>query len=202
MTDTIAPLDDSHVEQAVHVLSNAFAAYPVMRFVIGADAPDYPVRLRAMMNFFVMARMYRGENMVGVLDGGSLLAAALVSRPGHSVSPPELDQLRLALWDELGAAARRRYEMYQSACEPFAMEAPHLHVNVIGVLDQQRGRGLGRRLMEHIHRMSRDEPSSAGVSLTTEDPANVLFYQNLGYSLVGHNRVSDDLETWGFFRPN
>jgi hypothetical protein len=37
------------------------------------------------------------------------------------------------------------------------------------------------------------------VSLTTEVPQNVRLYEHFGYEVVGHARVSPELETWGLF---
>ncbi len=55
--------------------------------------------------------------------------------------------------------------------------------------------------MDHVHLMSRQDASSEGVTLTTEDPANVPLYEHFGYRVVGHARLSPELDTWGFFRP-
>jgi hypothetical protein len=38
--------------------------------------------------------------------------------------------------------------------------------------------------------------------LTTEDPANVPLYESFGYEITGHARVSADVETWAFYRPD
>jgi len=186
----------------VDVLSDAFANYPVMRYVIGAQTPDYGERLRAMISFFVMSRAYRCEEMLGISDSRGLCGAALVSRPDRWPGPEALDLLRTELWSRLGGDARERYDVYTAACKQFSMEAPHMHVNVIGVCERVRGTGLGRRLMDHIHMMSRGDANSRGVTLTTEEAGNVPFYKHLGYRLVGHARVAEDLETWGFFREN
>jgi hypothetical protein len=56
--------------------------------------------------------------------------------------------------------------------------------------------------MEEVHLMSRRRSKSRGVTLTTEDPANVALYEHLGYEVVGHARISPELETWGLFRPD
>lgn len=50
--------------------------------------------------------------------------------------------------------------------------------------------------------MSERNPDSGGVSLTTEDPANVPLYENFGYEITGHARVSAEVETWAFYRPD
>ena len=50
--------------------------------------------------------------------------------------------------------------------------------------------------------MSERVPDSRGVSLTTEDPANISLYESFGYQITGHARVSAEVETWAFYRPD
>jgi ribosomal protein S18 acetylase RimI-like enzyme len=126
----------------------------------------------------------------------------IVSHLGVGEAPPELATVREAAWAELGDAARRRYEAYGAACAPFVPDEKHLHVNMIGVRRSAQGSGLGRLLLDHVHAMSRADPQSSGVSLSTENESNVSFYQHFGYEIVGHAVVGSDLQTWNFFRPD
>jgi len=180
------------------VLCEAFADYPVMRFVLG-DGGNYEARLATLIGFFTAARVHRGETLLGVESAGALVAAALVSDPTRE-SPSSLDTVRDATWATLGDATRERYAAFGAAASSFEVAAPHIHLNMIGVRRAGRGLGLGRLLLEHVHDMSRADPRSEGVSLTTEDPANVPLYEHFGYEVIGHARVSPELETWGFFR--
>jgi hypothetical protein len=61
---------------------------------------------------------------------------------------------------------------------------------------------VSRRLLESVHERSHRDPHSVGVTLTTEDPANVGLYQHFGYEIVGQAVVAPGLTTWGFFRPD
>jgi ribosomal protein S18 acetylase RimI-like enzyme len=72
---------------------------------------------------------------------------------------------------------------------------------MIGVRRAYAGTGLGRRLLESVRRLSEEDPQSAGVSLTTENPRNVELYRHFGYEVVGHASVGPGLETWGMFLP-
>jgi GNAT superfamily N-acetyltransferase len=65
-----------------------------------------------------------------------------------------------------------------------------------------KGQGIGRRLIEHVHLMSREDSASEGVTLTTADEANVALYQHFGYEIVGHASVGWGLRSWGLFRPD
>jgi len=173
-----------------------------MRFVLGPNEADYDTCLRRLVSLFVMARVLRGEPLLGIARTSGLEAVAIVSRPGSGAAPEAFQALAGEVWAELGMGARARYQAFANACAPFQIEAPHLHLNMIGVRWEARGSGLGRQLIDRVQEMSRDDAASEGVTLTTEDPDNVPMYQHLGYRIVGHATVAPDLRTWGFFRPD
>lgn len=199
MRPAVERLGEGDVSAVVAVLAEAFGSYPVMRFVLGADAHD-PRRLRRLVELFVTARVVRGEPMLGIRADSGLVAAAVVSFPGRVETPASFGPLRAAVWQELGAAAEARYDAYGAATRPFTVDEPHIHLNMVGVVRRHQGAGLGRCLIEEVERMSAADPGSAGVTLNTEDPRNVALYRHLGYGIIGHATVSPELETWGFFR--
>jgi hypothetical protein len=85
---TQLPLEDIH--QAVTVLCDAFRDYPVMRYVLGT-ADDYERRLHTLIGFFVSARVFREEPVLGIYDrDGTLAATALVTLPGERPVPEAL----------------------------------------------------------------------------------------------------------------
>lgn len=198
----MSTLSTTQVEQAVGVLCDAFHDYPVMRYVLGPSG-DYDQRLRTLIGFFVAARTLRDELVLGIHDGGgTLAAAALVTLPGERPAPEALSVRRESVWRELGGAERSRYEAFGETCQQFALQRPHYHLNMIGVRRSAAGRGLGRRLLDTVHELSRRDSNSCGVTLTTETSNNVGLYTLFEYQLLGHARVSDELETWAFFRPD
>lgn len=197
----IRRLPPAEVESVIDVLCEAFADYPVMRFVIGSGVEDYPRRLRRLVGFFVMARALRDEPLLAALRANEALGAATVSIPGGE-SPSALADLREEVWRRLGADARARYDACGDAWAPLGVEVPHIHLNMIGVRPGFRGLGLARRLLEAVQELSRATPGSQGVTLTTESPDNVAFYERAGYEVVGYARVAPELESWGMFRRN
>ncbi len=198
---SVNKLSEAQTSEGVAVLCDAFYDYPVMRYVIGTVG-DYDQRLQTLINFFVMARVWRGEPILGVLEGKAIVATAILTPPGKREPSTEFAQHREALWRELGDAARIRYETYGEATKKFDIGTPHYHLNMIGVRRSHHGKGLARQLLDAVHEMSRTDPASSGVTLTTEDSQNVALYQHFGYEIVGHIRVDSQLETWGFFRPD
>jgi GNAT superfamily N-acetyltransferase len=197
LVTNVAPED---TDQAVTVLCDAFRDYPVTTYVLGS-ADDYERRLQTLIGFFVSARVFREEPVVGIYDqDGTLAATSLVTLPGEPPVPETLSVRRESVWKELGPAERERYEAFGTACAQFGVEAPHHHLNMIGVRRSHVGRGLGRKLLEAVHQMSDADDGSAGVSLSTEAAHNLPFYEYFGYRQLGHAVVGPRLETWVFFR--
>ena len=201
MSDVLT-LEPTAVPDVVSVLHESFFGYPVMRYVLGEEGTDYEERLGTLVHFLVMARVFRDEELLGICTDGDLVGTALVSRPGGPDAPDEFYELQAATWSTLGNDARARYGAFGSACATFQVDAPHLHLNMIGVRISAQGGGLSRRLIERVHELSRTDSRSVGVTLTTEDPGNVSLYQHFGYEIVGQASVAPGLTTWGFFRPN
>lgn len=198
----VVRLPRADLPRVTDVLADAFRGYPVLRHVLGGDDPRHDAAHRRLVGFFLMARFLRDEPVLGIEIGGDLAAAALVSFPDGPESPPELATLRENVWAEVGAAARARYEACGAAWAPLSVDVPHIHLNMIGVRRAFQGRRLGRRLLDHVHQLSRGVTGSQGVTLTTEDPANVPLYEHVGYEVVGRARIAPELETWSMFRRN
>jgi len=195
-------LQPDRAEEAVAVLCDSFHDYSAMRYIIGVEDDSYSSRLHTLIQFFVAARFLHEEPVLAVSDAGQAVATAILTPPTRREAPAELAVHRAAVWQELGAAALERYEALGSIWQGFTVSEPHYHLNMIGVHRSHSGRGLGRVLLDAVHEMSLGEPGSSGVALTTEDHGNVALYQRFGYEIIGHVKVSPELETWGFFRAD
>jgi GNAT superfamily N-acetyltransferase len=201
MTDEPALLDGcATADDVVRVLCEAFVDYPVMRYVLG-ERGDYPERLRTLIGFFHAARVLREDAILGVSDGGELVAVALTTLPDR-VDPAELDLLGERTWAALGADTLARYGDCVRAWESTGVDEPNIHVNMLAVVSRYQGRGLGRVLLERVQAMSRERTDSRGVTLNTESERNVALYQHLGYRVVGQATIAPGFETWDFFRPD
>jgi GNAT superfamily N-acetyltransferase len=183
------------------VLCDAFADYPVMRYVVGTESGNYPEGLTALVGFFVTARLLRKDAILGVFDDAELSGVAMITLPG-TAPPPAFDAAREEVWATLGPGARDRYETFSRGWQAFVPSVPHVHLDMLGVRGRSQRRGIGRLLLDRVHEFSRDRPDSQGVTLTTENPANVELYRHFGYQLTGHVRIAPELESWGMFRPD
>lgn len=191
----------SRIDEVISVFCDAFYVYPVMRYVVGPGHADVDRRLAELIRFFVMRRVRQGAPVLGMIDGGSLVAVLTLTMPVEADVAPETLAHRDRLWLDLGDDARERYDAYANACQAFAVDQPHHHVNMIGVRRSHIGRGLARPLLDAVRTLSEDDETSSGVTLTTEVSTNVTLYQHFGYDILGYRRIAPELESWGFFLP-
>jgi GNAT superfamily N-acetyltransferase len=189
-------------EAVVDVLCEAFRGYPVMDYVLGPSSERLEHSHRQIVRFFVRVRHLRDEPVLGICEGESPVAVALVSLPADHTYPPAVSVLREELWEEVGSDARLRYEAFGRTVAQFVPDVPHYYLNMIGVRDSHRGLGLAQRILDHLHELSRSDGASAGVTLSTEVRENVPLYERFGYRKVGRATVAGDLETWVLFRPD
>lgn len=188
------------VESVVDTLHEAFHDYPVMRFVLGPDVAHFDDMHARLIRLFVMGRVLSNDPVFGIGDPNHLEAVATVTLPQPKGIPEELTEYRKAAWARFGSEAKARYDVLCEIWGQLDIEEPQYHLNMIGVRNAHQGKGHGRRLVEHVTRISDCDPESNGVSLTTEFAANVPFYERLGFEVTGYAEVAPGLETWNFFR--
>jgi GNAT superfamily N-acetyltransferase len=200
MSAALTRLSANRSDDVTSVFFESFRDYPVMRYVVGQRAEDFDDRLRDLIDFFVFRRVVQGGPLLGMVDeDGRVLAAAMMTLPVEPDRAAEVAARRDAMWRCVGDEARIRHEAYSRITKTFAIDPPHHHLNMIGVRPEYAGRGLARPLLEAAAQLAMDDPHSCGVSLTTEVRKNLALYEHFGYGVVGHARVSPELETWGLF---
>jgi ribosomal protein S18 acetylase RimI-like enzyme len=85
----------------------------------------------------------------------------------------------------LGEDAAIRFLSALDFIDPYHKEdvpEPHWYIMILGVDPVHHGKGLGKALMEPV--MKKAEANGQPVYLETAQPANVSFYQKLGFSVL------------------
>ena len=126
------------------VFCDAFADYPVMRYVLGPDG-DSESRLRQLIGYFVLRRVRLGGPLFGARAAdGTLAGVATMTVPVESVAPPDLLAARDRVFETLGQDCRARHDVYAKAATLFGSIGPHHHLNMLGVRHAWHGQGIGR----------------------------------------------------------
>lgn len=193
-------LSPSDASAVVDVLSDAFADYPVMRYVLGAAGAGNN-RIQTLIGFFVFRRIQLGGPMLGIAGpDGQLAGAAVMTLPEEPEPSAAVLDARDRTWALLGDDCRERHDAYGAVAKQFLVTERHHHLNMIGIRHAAQGQGLARPLLEAVLAVAANDSSSGGVSLSTELSKNVRLYEHFGFSVVGHAPVTPAFDTWGLFR--
>ena len=187
--------------EAVEVLAAAFHEYPVMRFVLKDAGDAYEERLRALIGFFCDLRFTRDFPVLGLREGGGLVAVAGINDPEPGPWPPALHEAWASAGQAIGRGAHDRLERFETASADILVAAPHYYLGIIGVRPGLQRRGFARLLIDELCRMSRAHRRSTGVALTTERAENLPVYRRFGFEVVGEADI-DELHSWGMFRAD
>jgi GNAT superfamily N-acetyltransferase len=196
----VIPLKETDIPAAADALSRAFHNDPLQTYVF----PDPGERARRSPAHF--APLLRYGLMFGdvLTNTGAPVGAAVCLGPGAWEVTPEraasagLDALPL----DLGEAAAERFFSALAVVEPFHhrdVPPAHWYVMVVGVAPEARGTGLGRALLQPV--MDKADASGQPCYLETSQPANVSFYEHLGFRCVVDTvDASSGLRLWTFRR--
>ena len=189
------------MDEAVGVLSRAFLASPLVRFLAGEDVTAADPRMAEWWRFSCAVRTELGWPLLGVEVNGRLVAAMGLSLTAGPEWPDSLHAAYSCLLGILGPAGAARLDEYGPAAASHRITEPHHYLGFIGVEPTEQGRGHSRPLMDEAHRRSEADPLSTGIGLDTDTEPNVALYQHFGYEVT---EVLDVLgqPVWCMFRPN
>ena len=183
--------------EAVEVLRSAFHDYPVMRFVLRTKGEEYATQLKTLMEFYCEARLAKDRPVLGIRNGDSLVAVALIDET--SLKPwAEMQTELIRLKEIIGKEAYLRLELYEKLSSRGEPSTPHHFLGMIAVRPEYQGKGYARVLMDAVKQISFADAHSSGVCLSTEDPENVRIYEHFGYRIIAEIDI-EELHSWCMF---
>ncbi|MBM3525579.1 MAG: GNAT family N-acetyltransferase [Alphaproteobacteria bacterium] len=187
---------------AAALLARAFAADPVIRWLLAVDDAEYE---RSGPVFFtpMVARSHRRghayvlENVEG--PPRRPVGIALWGPPDVPISTPEEGvAFRDALLDAAGASAFERIGALVEAMSTAHPPQPYFYLSTVGVDAADQGRGLGQTLLAPV--LDRCDHDGLGAYLESSNPRNVAFYERLGFETVFHAPIDDGVALEGMWR--
>lgn len=186
---------------ALPLLRIATAGHPALRYVC-----DGPAALRR--HGWLLAQLLRYTLSYGVAYGNATRSALALWLGPDCLALSWRWQLRLWLlapW-HLGWGGRRRLRRLlrtQAWLRHQTVEVPHHQLLAVVAHPAARGRGEGRRLLAAT--LALRSATGAPCYFSTQVPAQLAFYQGLGFLLRGHCAVGQGpagpLGTWGLHFP-
>ena len=147
--------------------------------------------MRRSFEYYVELSYVGGNSVLGAYDGDRLVGGMLVRTPESTPWGPREDALTATFADTLDDQSFARLEAFEAAMNENApeLEAGCYYIDTIAVDPDIQGHGYGRQMIEHIIDLSREDPGSVAVCLSTESPANHGLYKRLGFDKVSTKSV-------------
>jgi GNAT superfamily N-acetyltransferase len=174
----IQPATAADVQAVGRVISAAFHDDPVTQWI----APDEE-RRRAigppLFELYASAFVPLGETYLTHDHSG----AALWAPPGQQpVGEDELEAFGQKVVDIAGEDAERIFEI-EALFEAHAPSTPHFHLQLLGTLPEQQGRGIGSTLLTAM--LDRCDSTGVPAYLEATSPQNRSLYERHGFVATG-----------------
>ncbi len=197
--DFVVDVDPDEYGRVADILVLAFRQDPGFQVIAGSAGRRRENRMAAMVESTLEVHLAGGKPVRGIFREGKLLAVSLVERPGSALAltPSVAASLRLLMRTN-PAVAWRSTRTYLKVMRRRPRQ-PHHYLSMIAVDPMTQGFGLGRTMLEDLHRACADHPTSTGVALDTSNPANVSFYERFGYRVRRALRVCKT-DVWCLWR--
>lgn len=194
-------LSEQDLNEAVDVLVYAFEHYPLMCYLFADRGASYYHTLEQLFYLFCRRRLISEGVLLGSLDGAKLVGIAAITDPSPCSPRADLELAHEQFITSIGDRAAGLFEEYHQLTRQHRPLFPHLHLGMLGIYRGARRRGHARSLLSAVHLLSEAHPTSQGIYLDTEHPANVSLYQHFGYQVIAEEHLGP-VTIWCMFRPN
>lgn len=197
MTSDIRIMTAGELTAAARALSNAFHDDPLQKYTF----PDESERRDKSPAHFSAALRY-GLMFGEVFAAESGAGASIWLKPGETEITPERAEAGgfTALPGLIGEDAFERFFSTISFAEEFHKQdapRPHWYTMVLGVDPAFQGQGYGKALLAPV--LEKAKGDGVPVYLETAQPANVSFYEKIGFSLLRElQEPASGLSLWTF----
>lgn len=178
----IKSLNEADLPAAAQALANAFMKDPLQNYTFPDDAErkaKSPAHFTAALNYGLkFGEVHAASNGAG---------AVVWLRPGETeITPEKAEAVGFAALPELiGEDAFNRFFSAIGFAEEYHkrdVPEPHWYTMVVGVDPAFQGQGFGKALLQPV--MERARANNVPVYLETAQPANVAFYEKLGFKMM------------------
>lgn len=200
MTAEIKELTFQRVDAAAGLLARAFDGDPLMQTFFSQAQIHPDEARRELFRYSCLIRLHLRWPLPGVVEAGLVRGVACLSYPEKKEWPSKLQRAYEKFKSRIGPDPSAMLEQYAQIVDQHRPRKDHHFLAVLGVDPDHHGRGYGRMLLEAVHSLAASHPTSTGIALDTENPANLAFYQRFGYSLSAVSSLAGT-KIYHFFRP-
>jgi GNAT superfamily N-acetyltransferase len=200
----IMALDEQSSRQARSLLYHSYRNEPTFKYLLDAGRSGYKQRIRATIRELIRLHFECGETVLGVIHKKDrrVLGVVFVSNVGLKMDISRQFRWRLKMTLTAGLEGTRRYIHYFNDVQRSLPDKAHKIVSLIGIHPEFQKQGLGRLLMQSVHKQVDQDAGAIGVFLDTGNNRYLNFYESLGYERFADIKMGAELTEVVLFRAN
>lgn len=187
------PLPQRQGPQLAEIIATAFHDYPPFRQYIHAElmGTEYRAAMLESFRFYVDLAFAGGDPVTGAWDEGRLVGGILFRTPNSTEQSPEMDAAISGYRARVSPRTFARFEAFEDAMAANMprLDSGYYYIDTLAVDPVIQNRGYGRQLIEYVIALSRKDPASSAVCLSTELEGNHGLYERLGFAKVSAKQV-------------
>ena len=201
----ITNLPEEKIDEAVEVMLTAFENEALTSMWLDLTDPKLKKAYSKAIKIIYTVHLASGDPVYTAIENEKVVGIAALSTPGSKKSIGKAAALILRNLPQLlriiPAALRAVRGLYRLQKPPGNLPKNHCTLEVFAVDPELQGRGIGSRLLNHIHHHHLGDASNSGIYLVTGDEKNVQIYEHFGYEVV-EKRISGDITAYHMFKGN
>lgn len=196
---SIIELGAGHSGVVTGLMVRAFASYGPLQFIVDSSSGDRERELASIHRFWLDIYLQHKWPVVGYENEGGIEGVALITPPSSEADPAVMETLIARLRAEVGEDIVARLAKYEDETESMLPEMSYHYIGILAVEPARQRTGVGGRLLRYADEMVEANLQSAGIYLNTEEEANVEYYRQHGYDVVGRKKIFD-FTSWCMFK--
>jgi GNAT superfamily N-acetyltransferase len=194
----IDPAEPKDVTDAAVCMAHAFASDPIAGTFFHDSPLGRPAADTEFFGLLLEARIALGMPALVLREGSRISGLAM----GYDCARPSWPSALQAKWvdfEDRHPALGQRFAAYDAVSNACAPSEPHYYLGAVGVDPARKGRGFGTALVRAFTDLADDDSAAEGTFLETASPANIGFYQALGFQLTGSGPL-EAVTLWCLYR--
>jgi len=176
------------IEEAVEVMLTAFKDEALTSSWLNLSDPKLKNAYSLAVKIIYIVHLDSGDpiytavekdKIVGVVALSTPFARKRISKSAILIIKSLPRILRL-----VPSAMKAVRSLYAATKPPASLPKNYCTLEILAVDPGYQGKGIGRQLLEHVHRQHFDKNDISGIFLVTGDEENVQIYKRFGYEVV------------------
>jgi ribosomal protein S18 acetylase RimI-like enzyme len=199
--NSIKSITKDTLEEAAEALAAAFQDDPIINYFVSGHTDDYSSKLRGIFRYQCLMYVEMNLPIFGAIQDSRITGIACLSVPEKKERPDSLVEPDKEFEKSMGLESIGRIKRYMKLNKKHTPAEPHHYLAALGVHPDFQGQGYGRLLLDEVHKIAGNHPTSTGIFLETAKMKNVEMYKYFGYNLLATEKLDGIVEKWYMFRP-